>query len=240
VHPSNYRVVGFTATVEAAELASIAAKGAVPFIFDVGSGRIDDHRDGIFRDEPSVQAAIAHADLVTFSGDKLLGGPQAGCLVGRAELIQRLRRHPLARAVRVDKMQVAALESVLGMHAEGRRGDLPVYMMMEEPTDSVKRRAQQLSEAIGGELEHVNVQRTESVVGGGSLPGVAIASFGVAVRVPDPIAFAGRLRTGSPSVFCRVEEDRVVLDVRTVSPDSVPHLARAVLYALEGNDFVED
>ena len=92
----------------------------------------------------------------------------------------------------------------------------------------------------GGELEHVKVQHTESVVGGGSLPGVVIRSYGVAVRVPDPSAFAGRLRTGSPSVFCRVEDDHVLLDARTVPAGEVPHLARAVLYALEGNDFAED
>jgi L-seryl-tRNA(Ser) seleniumtransferase len=137
-------------------------------------------------------------------------------------------------------MQAAALESVLVLYVTGRADEVPVRAMVYEALESVKRRAQLLSETIGGELEHTHVERCESVVGGGSLPGATVPSYGVVVKAPDAVAFTARLRTGSPPVFGRVEEDRVILDVRTVTVDQVPHLARAVLYALEGDDFEDD
>jgi L-seryl-tRNA(Ser) seleniumtransferase len=240
VHPSNYRVVGFTASVEAKIVSALAHKHGVPFLFDVGSGSL--HRSlGMPPDEPDVGAALADgADLVTFSGDKLLGGPQAGCIVGRADLIQKLKAHPIARAVRVDKMQVAALESVLVLHATGHETEIPVHRMLRESADSVGKRAHLLSDTLGGDLEHAHVHRCESVVGGGATPGTSIPSWGVRVTVPDPSAFAARLRMGSPSVFCRTEERSVLLDLRTVAPEEVRDLARAVLYALEGDDVDED
>ncbi|MGZ8597704.1 MAG: L-seryl-tRNA(Sec) selenium transferase [Actinomycetota bacterium] len=240
VHPSNYRVVGFTASVPATELARLAQRHDVPFLFDVGSGLVR-HGHGMPRDEPAVADALADgADLVTFSGDKLLGGPQAGIIVGRAALVAKLRRHPIARAVRVDKMQVAALEQVLAMAVTGDVDEVPVVRMLREPTESVRRRAQLLSETIGGDLEHAHVHRCESVVGGGSMPGTGLPSWGVRVTVPDPSAFAVRLRTGRPSVFCRVERDHVLLDLRTVTEEQVPDLARATWYALEGDDLDDD
>ena len=240
VHPSNYRVVGFTASPSAADLASFARKIGVPFLYDVGSGLLERER-GLPSDEPTVAGALADgADLVTFSGDKLLGGPQAGCVVGRADLIAKLRKHPIARAVRVDKMQVAALEAVLSMHATGRAADLPVHRMLHEPPESIAHRAHELSEMIGGDLEGAHVVRCESAVGGGAMPGSGITSWGVAVKAPDASAFAARLRGGAPSVFCRVEGERVVLDLRTVFPEQLPDLVRAVQYALEGDDLVED
>ena len=240
VHPSNYRVVGFTAAVPTKDLALLARKHEVPFLFDIGSGLLHTGH-GMPPDEPDVSSAIADgADLVTFSGDKLLGGPQAGCIVGRADLIAELKRHPIARAVRVDKMQVAALEAVLTLHATGHEDDLPVHRMLRESADSVGKRAHLLAETMGGDLEHAHVHHCESVVGGGASPDTAIASWGVRVSVPDPPAFASRLRMGSPSVFCRVEERSVMLDARTVAPEEVRDLARAVLYALEGDDVNED
>jgi L-seryl-tRNA(Ser) seleniumtransferase len=137
VHPSNYRVVGFTATPTTAELATLARRADVPFLYDVGSGLTDRHaRDGVPADEPTVHGAIEDgADLVTSSGDKLLGGPQAGLLLGRGDLIERLRRHPIARAVRVDKMQVAALETVLAMTVRGEFDEIPVHRMLREPAE---------------------------------------------------------------------------------------------------------
>ncbi len=239
VHPSNYRVVGFTSSATATDLASLAAKHAVPFLFDVGSGLLAGGH-GLSADEPTVTDALRDgADLVTFSGDKLLGGPQAGCIVGRADLVERLRKHPIARAVRVDKLQLAALESILRTVAAGREDELPVPAMLHEPAGSIAKRAHRLAESVGGDLEHAHVQRCDSVVGGGSMPGATLPSWGVEVRVPDPPAFAGRLRTGSPPVCCRVEEDRVVFDVRTVFADQVDDLARAILYAIEGDDLDE-
>jgi L-seryl-tRNA(Ser) seleniumtransferase len=240
VHPSNYRVVGFTATPATKDLAALARKLGVPFIFDVGSGLLRGGR-GPADEEPTVGDALADgADLVTFSGDKLMGGPQAGCIVGRSDLVARLRKHPLARAVRVDKMQVAALERVLALHATGRSDEIPVHRMVHETASSVRGRAQQVVEAIGGDLEGAHLTRCASVIGGGSMPGRELPSWAVAMSVPDPVAFAARLRNGSPSVFGRVEDGRVVLDVRTVLPEQVADLARAVQYALEGDDLDDE
>jgi L-seryl-tRNA(Ser) seleniumtransferase len=240
VHPSNYRVVGFTAAATTTQLAQIAAKAGVPLVFDVGSGLLEAER-GFGGEEPTVrQALLDGADLVTFSGDKLLGGPQAGCIVGRADLIAKLRKHPLARAMRVDKLQAAALEATLALYATGRHADIPVHRMLHETVESVSKRAHVLAEAIGGDLEGAHVVRCESVVGGGSVPGHSIASSGVRVRCPDPGAFASRLRTGAPPVMCRTAEDHVLLDARTIADTQVPHVARAVLYALEGDDLDDE
>ncbi len=240
VHPSNYRVVGFTASTSAKELAALAARRSVPFLYDVGSGLLR-HGQGLPPDEPAVADALAEgADIVTFSGDKLLGGPQAGMIVGRADLVDRIRRHPIARAVRVDTMQVAALEQVLAMIATGADDEIPVTRMLREPAESVRRRAQRLSETVGGDLEHAHVHRCESAVGGGATPGIGLPSWGVRVTVPDPNAFAARLRTGRPSVFCRVERDHVLFDLRTVTDAQVGDLARAIWYALEGDDLDDE
>ena len=240
VHPSNYRVVGFTAAATAPELATLAGRHGVPFLYDVGSGLLR-HEAGMPPDEPSVADALGDgADLVMCSADKLLGGPQAGIVLGRSDLVARLRAHPVARAVRVDKMQVAALEQVLVMAATGAQADVPVVRMLREPAASVHRRAQLLSETIGGDLEHAHVHRCESTVGGGSMPGTTLPSWGVRLTVPDPSAFAARLRAGSPSVFGRVERDHVLLDLRTVADEQVPDLARATWYALEGDDLVDE
>jgi L-seryl-tRNA(Ser) seleniumtransferase len=240
VHPSNYRVVGFASTPSAKDLAGIARRANVPFLYDLGSGLLE-RVPGAAAGEPSATDALADgADLIAFSGDKLLGGPQAGIVLGRGELIERLRRHPIARAVRIDKMQVAALESVLAQHAHGLGSGLPVWTMLREPPTHVRRRADELAMALDGELEGAHVIACESAVGGGALPGTGIPSFGVEIRVPQPNAMAARLRTGSPSVFCRVTERGVLLDLRTVSPDAMPDLVRAVRYALEGDDLPDD
>jgi L-seryl-tRNA(Ser) seleniumtransferase len=228
--------VGFTAAPAAADLAKLARTAGIPFVYDLGSGLLD-RVPGVPEDEPSAAAALADgADLVVFSGDKLLGGPQAGLVLGRSELVARLRRHPIARAVRVDKMQVAALESVLAAHAAGRRDELPVWRMLREPADEVRHRAEALAVGLDGELEGAHVVHCESTVGGGSLPGYAIPSFGVEVRTPDPTALAARLRTGSPPVFCRVTDTGVLFDVRTVVQSEIPDLTRAIQYAREGDD----
>jgi L-seryl-tRNA(Ser) seleniumtransferase len=240
VHPSNYRVVGFTAEVSAKDLGALARKNEIPFIYDVGSGLLD-HERSFPGAEPTVRGALADgAVLVTCSADKLLGGPQAGCIVGRAGLIGRLRKHPLARAMRVDKLQIAALEATLRLHATGRHDEVPVHAMMHAGDEQLANRAHRLARSIGGDLEGAHVVRCESVVGGGSLPGLALPSWGVRMKAPDPPAFAARLRSGSPSVFCRVEDGNVLLDVRTVTDEQLHDLARAVLYALEGDDLDDE
>jgi L-seryl-tRNA(Ser) seleniumtransferase len=233
VHPSNYRVVGFTASPDATELATLAAAHGVPFLYDVGSGLLRGGR-GTPAGEPSVAAALADgADLVTCSGDKLLGGPQAGILAGRAELVERLRRHPIARAVRVDKMQVAALESVLTMLVKGAEHEIPVRHMLSEPASAVRRRALE----VVGRLASANARivKSSSVVGGGSMPGVGLPSWAIELTVSDPGGVAARLRQGVPSVLGRVEDGRILLDLRTVLPTEHDDLARAVRHALEGD-----
>ena len=198
VHPSNYRLIGFTAAPAASELSALARKHDIPFLFDIGSGLLH-HGHGHPEDEPAVSDALEHgADLVTFSADKLLGGPQAGIIVGRAALLDRLRRHPIARAVRIGRMQMAALEQVLAITATGREAELPVFRMLRESPEIVRSRAQLLSETIGGELEGARVVRCESAVGGGSMPGTSLPSWGVRIQVPDASSFAARLRTGTP------------------------------------------
>ena len=198
VHPSNYRLIGFTAAPAASELSALARKHDIPFLYDIGSGLLH-HGHGHPDDEPAVSDALEHgADLVTFSADKLLGGPQAGIIVGRAALLERLRRHPIARAVRIGRMQMAALEQVLAITATGREAELPVFRMLRESPEIVRSRAQLLSETIGGELEGARVVRCESAVGGGSMPGTSLPSWGVRIQVPDASSFAARLRTGTP------------------------------------------
>jgi L-seryl-tRNA(Ser) seleniumtransferase len=240
VHPSNYRVVGFTASVATKELAALARRRGVPLIHDVGSGLLTPGH-GMPPDEPSVDRALADgADLVVCSGDKLLGGPQAGLVLGTSDLVAAMRAHPIARAVRVDKMQIAALEQVLAMVARGEQDAVPVRRMLRESAAQVHKRAQRLAHTLGGDLEHAHVYRCGSVIGGGSSPGTAIESWGVHVAVPDPPGFAARMRSGTPSVFCRVEDDHVLFDARTVTDDQVPDLARAILYAIEGDEFVDE
>jgi L-seryl-tRNA(Ser) seleniumtransferase len=228
VHPSNYRVVGFTDSAPAAELAVVARSAGVPFAFDLGSGLLD-HTAGVPKDEPAATEALAAgADVVTFSGDKLLGGPQAGIAMGRADLIARLRKHPLARALRVDKMQVAALEAVLHLHAVGRRDDLPLWRMLRATPASIKRRARLVADAVGGDVVAV-----ESAPGGGSLPGHALPSWAVRLAEPKPDAFAAQLRTERPTIFARVDDGAVLFDLRTVAPEDDERLTRAVRYARE-------
>jgi L-seryl-tRNA(Ser) seleniumtransferase len=240
VHPSNYRVVGFSAAPATKALADLARAQGIPMLYDLGSGLLR-RTTGLPEDEPSVRDALADGtDLACFSGDKLLGGPQAGIVVGRADLVDRLRKHPLARALRVDKMQVAALESVLRDHETGRETELPVHQMLRESSATVRERAQVLEEALDGELEGAHVDASEAVVGGGSMPGHTLPSWSVFLDVADPPQFAARLRTSAVPVLCRVEETTVSFDLRTVRDGELPHLARAITYALEGDPFQED
>jgi L-seryl-tRNA(Ser) seleniumtransferase len=240
VHPSNYRIVGFSAAPTTKALADLARARGVPLLYDLGSGLLR-RMPGLPDDEPSVRDALADgADLACFSGDKLLGGPQAGIVVGAGDLVERLRKHPLARALRVDKMQVAALEVVLRDHEMGRETELPVHRMLTESASAVRARAQTLEVSLDGELEGAHVGQSEAVVGGGSMPGHALPSWSVFLDIADPPAFAARRRAGAVPVFCRVEETTVSFDLRTVADDELPHLARAITYALEGDPFHED
>ena len=229
VHPSNYRVEGFTTRPGLAELAALAHGHGLALLHDVGSGLLAGELAG----EPSVEASLrAGADLVLFSGDKLLGGPQAGLVVGRAELVGRLARHPLARAVRADKLSLAALEATLAAHLAGRRDELPVWRALLLTPAELRPRAAAVAAAVG---PAASLRAGSSVAGGGSLPGEGLESVLVEVD-PAPAGAAAvlaRLRDGDPPVVARAERGRVVVDLRTVPPEQDALVARALAAALE-------
>lgn len=229
VHPSNYRVVGFTNAVTIEDLAGVARGSGLPLLYDLGSGLLGRFPEVPSEEPAATEALTGGADLVSFSGDKLLGGPQAGVLAGRTDLIERLRRHPLARALRVDKMTVAALESVLRLYVTGRRLDIPVWRMMAATRSSVLARARALASSFRG----ATAREGQAVAGGGSMPGYALPSAELVLPVASPSAAAARLRLGRPPVFCRVDGGGLVFDLRTVRPDEDDRLARAIRYALE-------
>jgi L-seryl-tRNA(Ser) seleniumtransferase len=217
VHQSNFRVVGFTELPGVAELARVARRHGVPLVDDLGSGVLVD-----VPDEPSVRESLeAGADLVCFSGDKLLGGPQAGIVVGRAPLIERLRRHPLQRALRADKLTLAALDGTLGLYLDPERAlrDVPVLRMLREPDTTVRARAERLAGLVEG-----SVEETVARVGGGALPLMELASYACAVE--EPLAVS--LRTAEPPVIGVVRDGRLLLDCRTLTDSELVEVAEAV------------
>jgi L-seryl-tRNA(Ser) seleniumtransferase len=222
VHPSNFRIVGFVEQVPREELVALGRERNIVVIEDVGAGSLT----GKFG-EPAVRAILGSGvDLVMFSGDKLLGGPQAGVIAGRADLVARLRKHPLYRALRVDKVTLAALEATLGDHASGR--PTPVDAMMDMPAEVLEQRAQRLAAALRGLGVAPEVIAGESFVGGGALPGQALPTRIVRIPVGDDEEAARRLRTGEPPVLARVHQGALHLDVRTVDPDAIDTLAGRV------------
>jgi L-seryl-tRNA(Ser) seleniumtransferase len=225
VHQSNFRLVGFTELPSVAELAKVAHRHELPLVDDLGSGALTPSNSLLLNEEPSVRESLeAGADLVCFSGDKLLGGPQAGIVVGRAELVERLRRHPLQRAMRVDKLTLAALEGTLALYLEPERAlrEVPVLRMALESADSVRARAERLAELTGGDVEE-----TVGRIGGGALPLAELPSFACAVEEE----LAAPLRAGEPPVIGVVRDGRLLLDCRTLSDDEAGEVARAVASA---------
>ena len=235
VHTSNYRVVGFTAAVSSRELAELGRERGVPVMEDLGSGCLVDLRRYGFPYEPTVPEVVASGvDLVSFSGDKLLGGPQAGIVVGKAALVGRLVRNPLNRALRIDKFTVAALEATLFAYEAGDALEtIPTLRMLTEDQVSIRRRARSF-------LRHLSADRaarfgaelvdTTSEVGGGALPTVALPSAGLSLGTASEPAQSldERLRTGQPSVLGRLFDDRLLLDFRTILPSDLAVLASAL------------
>jgi L-seryl-tRNA(Ser) seleniumtransferase len=228
IHTSNFKLVGFVHEAPLAELAALARERGVMLVDDLGSGTLLSTAPYGLAPEPTVQECVAAgADLVTFSGDKLLGGPQAGLIVGRAELIGQLRRHPLARALRVDKTTLAGLEATLLAYVHGRAtSDIPVWRMIGAALDDLRARAERLAEQIGH--AHADVVPCTSAVGGGSLPGETLPSFAVALRSAQPDGLARALRQGAPPVVGRISDGLLLLDMRTVLEEQDAALARAV------------
>ncbi len=229
VHASNYRMVGFTEATPVAELAPLG----VPVMVDAGSGLLDEttpwlpHRPPWLRDEPGVRQAVdAGAGLVTFSGDKLLGGPQAGVIVGRTALVEVIARHPLARAMRADKLTLAALQSVAHAYLAGDATSIPLWRMATAPVEELRVRAHAVAAVVPG----AKVVDTEAVAGGGSLPGLTIPSIGISAEPVDTGAAAARLR--DHGVVARVTDGALVCDLRGVDPDDDVALRDALVAAL--------
>ena len=218
VHPSNYRVVGFVASPSVAELGAVAHEHKLPLVFDAGSGLLVRE----LADEPVVRTALADgADLVCFSGDKLFGGPQAGIVAGSADLIAPLRRHPLLRALRPDKMQLAALGATVTAYLEGDAGDLPVWRMIDADAKDIERRAKAIARKIRAAGYRAEAAPGESVTGGGSVPGGGLPSTVVRITREGRSAkqLAALLRSASTPVLVRVEGGAVVVDPRTIAPN---------------------
>ena len=225
-HPSNYRIEGFTHEAGARELAELAKRCGVPVVEDLGGGALCDLEPYGLPHERTVRDALADgATLVTFSGDKLLGGPQAGIVVGRAAAIARLRGNPLLRALRVDKMTLAALSATLELHAApSRRARIPIYAMIGATLEDLRLRARPYLEAIPG----AQIADGIAYLGGGSLPQAQLRSLAVALASEAPDRTARALRSGTPPIVGRIERGRLLFDLRTILPQD----DRAVIAAL--------
>ena len=234
VHTSNYRIVGFSESVPRADMVRLGHERGLPVFEDLGSGCfVDLGRFGL-RDEPMVRASVeAGMDVVTFSGDKLLGGPQAGILVGRKKYIDILKKHPLLRALRVDKMTLAALEATLRVYAQEREKEIPVIEMLAAGPDEMLGRAEELARLLSERGVRVEIVPVEDETGGGSVPMQTLPSRAVAIRAekrPDDLEKA--LRKGDPAVICRIEKDMCLLHVRTLRQEELAEAADAVEAAL--------
>ncbi len=235
VHPSNYRVVGFTSEVPLRDLAELAHARHLTMIDDLGAGALVDLQPFGLPHEPTVRESIeAGADVVLFSGDKLIGAGQCGVIVGQKALIEKLRRHPLMRAVRVDKTCLMVLERTLQLFRDPGRlpREHPTYRMISTPPDALQERAEKLARLISSEASQaaVAILPSQAFLGSGSLPTEALASFVVTVSLPGISAseLARRLRLDCACVFGRIENDRVCLDVRTLTDEQVPVVAAAL------------
>jgi L-seryl-tRNA(Ser) seleniumtransferase len=228
VHPSNFRVMGFTEDTSLADLVTLAHDRGLLVVDDLGSGALS--ADPAYRGEPDVRGAVAGgADVVCFSGDKLLGGPQAGIVVGTREAVARIRSHPLMRALRPDKLTLAALGATLALHRDPERARerIPALRMLSSSADELRHRAESLAAATGGE-----VVETAGRVGGGALPLEEVPSHAVALDDPRGAdALAAALRAGDPPVAARVHEGRVLLDVLTMGEDDLAALPGLVAAA---------
>jgi L-seryl-tRNA(Ser) seleniumtransferase len=240
VHTSNYRVSGFTKSVDIGELAALGKKHGLKVIDDIGSGALLDFGRFGFKGEPVARASIAAgADLVLFSGDKLLGGPQAGILAGKKEWIQKIEKDPLMRAFRLDKMTLAALEATLRLYLNEERAlrEVPVLRMLGTPVAELRQRAEGLADRLRGVEGVARAEPAEDVayVGGGSLPDQAMKTWVVELeaRGHSDAELALRLRLGHPAVMGRVRDGKLVLDVRTVFPGQEDALVGAVRRATQ-------
>lgn len=229
-HRSNFQIVGFTSEPDLQEISALAIQSGVPMVDDLGSGALlDTARYGLAH-EPMVQESLkAGADLVCFSGDKLLGGPQAGIIVGKADLVAKLKKHPLARAIRADKLCLAALTATLLHYLKDEpETEIPVWRMIATTVDQIQERALRGIEVLGmGRLV-----TGESTIGGGSLPGETLPTYLLALGVNNPTRFLEKLRAQTPPIIARTQEGEVLIDLRTVLPEQEPGLFAGLSEAL--------
>jgi len=239
VHPSNYRIEGFTEAVSIESLAPLGKKHGLPVIDDVGSGALFDYGPWGLRDEPVVRHSVAAgADIVCFSGDKLLGGPQAGIIVGKKEWIDRIEKHPMMRALRVDKITLAALGSTLQLHRDPAMAakHIPILRMLTTPMEVLRKRGEAMRDklASAGHFESLELVETEAYMGGGSNPAQAVPSLALRMK-PKNLAvgeLARKLRTGTPAILPRIADDAIWLDLRTIFPAQDDRVASAVAEAI--------
>jgi L-seryl-tRNA(Ser) seleniumtransferase len=231
VHPSNFRQDGFIESPDAAAVAELAHRSGAIVVDDLGSGALlATERFGLAHEPTPRERLDQGADVVTFSGDKLVGGPQAGLVVGRADLVTRMRRDPLARAMRPDKVTVAAVAATLGLYRAGLAAErIPVWRMIARPLEEVRTRATAIVEAVGPLACVIDVRST---VGGGSLPGETLPSAAVAIQAASPDRVLAVLRRGTPAIIGRIEDDRASFDLRTVEPSDDPALVTALRTAV--------
>lgn len=233
VHPSNFSQAGFVEAPDPLALARLAHEHGAIVVDDLGSGALlPTERHGLAHEPTPAERLAAGADIVTFSGDKLVGGPQAGLVVGRADLVTRIRKDPLARAMRPDKATLAGVAATLGLYRSGRaETEIPVWRMIAASAAEVRRRAERLAERLGPAAEAVD---TRATIGGGSLPGERLPSSAVALDVRSAERLLATLRRRTPAVVGRIEGGRVLLDLRTVDPADDEGLVEAVEAALGG------
>jgi L-seryl-tRNA(Ser) seleniumtransferase len=232
VHPSNYRIVGFASSPQLSELAALAHENDLLLYEDAGSGLLSDLRPFGVVDEPTVNEIVASgADVISFSGDKLLGSAQAGLIVGKRTIVEQLRKHPLYRALRSDKLRLAALEATLtAFQREKAFEEVPVLQMLSLTTSEIEQRAKALIEHLGPTDLNLTLEPGESAIGGGAAPTSTIQSVLIAVTHPRKSAgeLEQQLRNSSPAVVARISEDKVLLDLRTVAPNDLSALIAAL------------
>ncbi len=237
VHTSNYHIIGFTATVSTEDLSRLAHRNNLPLIEDLGSGVLIDTCKYGLPAEPRVQDSLsAGADVVTFSGDKMLGGPQAGIILGRRDLVNHMRKNQLARIMRIDKLTIAALEATLRLYLdeEDAVGQIPVWRMITTAPETLRKRSEQIAGRLAEFFEpgKVAVVEGSSRVGGGALPDAELPAYPVAIDLQDgPLSaaeLAARLRLGEPPVILRLQQDKLLIDLRTVNGEQEEELVLAV------------
>ena len=229
-HHSNFKIIGFTTEPPLSEITESAHKMDIPLVYDLGSGSLMDTEKFGLPHEPTVQEAVADgADIICFSGDKLLGGPQAGIIIGKKEYLEKIKKHPLARAVRADKLCLSGLSQTLIHYLKGEALEkIPVWVMISRNISGIKKSAENWKKEIGTGA----VIRSRSMVGGGSLPEESLDTWVLAISVDQPNQFLEKLRQCSIPVIARIEEDKVLLDPRTVLPEQEMDLVKFLMKSL--------